>query len=224
MTDQMIHKLTDKLTKKTNKLLFASLAVLLALSIGFLAHFQMLGFLARAQEAKAQYVGEVRIYQGKTAEAAAEACKKDGFIPVEGNLNEGTDKDAVILGYSTTENKDEAITDVRMMQMTSGFSTINYKDLVARQYPGLDSVIDEQYNIIKEFKSKVESGSYNAKTALRFLNLYEIPELNMKLGDYYLSDSLNKEMLQKLLLQRRCQRKCLLPWQQLLRWQRHLRC
>ena len=201
MMDQMIHKLTDKLTKKTNKLLFASLAVLLALSIGFLAHFQMLGFLARAQEAKAQYVGEVRIYQGKTAEAAADACKKDGFIPVEGNLNEGTDKDAVILGYSTTENKDEAITDVRMMQMTSGFSTINYKDLVARQYPGLDSVIDEQYNIIKEFKSKVENGSYNAKTALRFLNLYEIPELNMKLGDYYLSDSLNKEMLQKLLLQ-----------------------
>ena len=201
MTDQMIHKLTDKLTKKTNKILFASLAVLLALSIGLLAHFQMLGFLARAQEAKAQYVGEVRIYQGKTAEAAADACKKDGFIPVEGNLNEGTDKDAVILGYSTTENKDEAITDVRMMQMTSGFSTINYKELVARQYPGLDSVIDEQYNTIREFRGKVESGSYNAKTALGFLNLYEIPELHMKLGDYYLSDALNKDMLQKLLLQ-----------------------
>ena len=191
----------NKLTKKTSKLLFASLAVVLALSIGFLAHFQMFGFLARAEEAKARYVSEVRIYQGKTAEAAADACKKDGFTPVEGNLNEGTDEDAVILGYSTTENKDEAITDVRMMQMTSGFSTINYKDLVARQYPGLDSVIDEQYNTIKEFKGKVESGSYNAKTALKFLNLYEIPELNMKLGDYYLSDSLNKDMLQKLLLQ-----------------------
>ena len=191
----------NKLTKKTNKVLFASLAVVLALSIGFLAHFQMFGFLARAEEAKAQYVGEVRIYQGKTAEAAAEACRKDGFTPVEGNLNEGTDEDAVVLGYTTTGNKDEALTDVRMMQMTSGFSTINYKDLVARQYPGLDSVIDEQYNTIKEFKGKVESGSYNAKTALKFLNLYEIPELNMKLGDYYLSDSLNKDMLQKLLLQ-----------------------
>lgn len=198
---QKMNRLTQALMKKTNKFLFASLAVVLALIIGLLAHFQMFGFLVRAEEAKALYVGEVRVYQGKTADAAADACKKDGFIPIEGNLNEGTDEDAVILGYSTTENKDEAITDVRMMQMTSGFSTINYKDLVARQYPGLDSVIDEQYNIIKEFKSKVENGSYNAKTALRFLNLYEIPELNMKLGDYYLSDSLNKEMLQKLLLQ-----------------------
>lgn len=191
----------QKLTKKTNKLLFASLAVVLALAIGFLAHFQMFGSLVRAKEAPVQYIGEVRVYQGKTAEAAAEACKKDGFTPVEGDLNEGTDEDAVILGYNTTENKDEAITDVRMMQMTSGFSTINYKELVARQYPGLDSLIDEQYNTIKEFRSKVESGSYNAKTALRFLNLYEIPELKMKLGDYYLSNALNKDMLQKLLLQ-----------------------
>ncbi len=173
---QKMKRLTQTLMKKTNKVLFASLAVALALIIGLLSHFQMFGFLVRAEEAKTLYVGEVRVYQGKTAEAAAEACKKDGFTPVEGDLNEGTDEDAVILGYSTTENKDEAITDVRMMQMTSGFSTINYKDLVARQYPGLDSVIDEQYNIIKEFKSKVESGSYNAKTALRFLNLYEIPE------------------------------------------------
>ena len=198
---QKMNRLTQALMKKTNKVLFASLAVALALIIGLLSHFQMFGFLVRAEEAKALYVGEVRVYQGKTAEAAADACKKDGFTPIEGNLNEGTDEDAVVLGYITTENQDEAITDIRMMQMTSGFSTINYKDLVARQYPGLDSVIDEQYDIIKEFKSKVESGSYNAKTALSFLNLYEIPELNMKLGDYYLSDSLNKEMLQKLLLQ-----------------------
>ena len=198
---QKMSRLTQKLTKKTNKFLFASLAVVLALLIGFLAHFQMFGLLARAEEAPIKYVSEVRIYQGKTAEAAADACRNDGFIPVEGNLNEGTGNDAVVLGYSTTENKDEAITDVRMMQMTSGFSTINYKDLVARQYPGLDSMIDEQYNTIKEFRSKVESGSYNAQTALRFLNLFEIPELSMKLGDYYLSDSLNKEMLQKLFLQ-----------------------
>ncbi len=198
---QKLNRLIQKLTKKTNKLLFASLAVVLALSTAFLAHFQMFGMLARAEEALTQYVSEVRIYQGKTVEAAKEACEQDGFIPVEGNLNEGTDEDAIILGYTTTENKDEAITDLRMMQMTSGFSTIDYKELIARQYPGLDSLIDEQYNTIKEFRSKVEGGSYNAKTALRFLNLFEIPELNMKLGDYYLSDSLNKDMLQKLLLQ-----------------------
>ena len=173
---QMMTKLTQMMMKKTNKFLFTALAVALALTIGFLAHFQMFGMLARAQEAATQYVSEVRVYQGKTVQDAKRACEADGFIPVDGNLNEGTDEDAVVLDYITTENQDEAITDVRMMQMTSGFSTINYKDLVARQYPGLDSVIDEQYDIIKEFKSKVESGSYNAKTALSFLNLYEIPE------------------------------------------------
>ena len=201
MTEKKPNKLTQMLKNKTGKILFASLAVTLALVIGFLGHFQMFGLLASAEQAQRQYVSEVRVYQGKTAEAAKEACRSDGFIPIEGNLNEGTDEDAVILGYTTCEDPDEAITDVRMMQMTSGFSTVNYKELVARQYPGLDSMIDEEYNTIKEFRGKVESGSYNAQTALKFLNLFEIPELGMKLGDYYISDKLDKDMLQKLFLQ-----------------------
>ena len=201
MTEKKPNKLTQMLKNKTGKILFASLAVTLALVIGFLGHFQMFGLLASAEQAQRLYVSEVRVYQGKTAEAAKEACRSDGFIPIEGNLNEGTDEDAVILGYTTCEDPDEAITDVRMMQMTSGFSTVNYKELVARQYPGLDSMIDEEYNTIKEFREKVESGSYNAQTALKFLNLFEIPELGMKLGDYYISDKLDKDMLQKLFLQ-----------------------
>ena len=95
---QKMNRLTQALMKKTNKFLFASLAVALALIIGLLAHFQMFGILTHAQEALTQYVGEVRIYQGKNVEAAKEACQKDGFIPIEGNLNEGTDEDAVFLG------------------------------------------------------------------------------------------------------------------------------
>ena len=198
---QMMTKLTQMLMKKTNKFLFAALAVALALTIGFLAHFQMFGMLARAQEAATQYVSEVRVYQGKTVQDAKRACEADGFIPVDGNLNEGTDEDAVVLGYITTENQDEAITDVRMMQMTSGFSTVNYADLVARQYPGVDSMIDEEYTTIGEFKEKVQKGSYNAQTALKFLNMYEIPDVNMKLGDYFVSGSVDKAMLKKLFLQ-----------------------
>ena len=190
-----------KLMKKTKKLLLLSLSVVLALTIGFLSHFQMFGLLANAQEAPTQYVGEVRLYQGATVEAAANACKTDGFTPVKGNLNEGAGNDAVVLGYTTTQDKNAAVTDLRMMQMTSGFSTVNYAELVKRQYPGVDSLIDEEYTTIKEFREKVGKGSYNAKTALQYLNLFKIPELGMKLGDYYLSDSLDKAMLKKLFLQ-----------------------
>ena len=130
---QRMNILNQIMMKKTNRFLFASLAVVLALAIGFLAHFQMFGMLVRAEEASKEYVGEMRTYQAKTVEEAKTLCKNDGFIPVEGNLNEGTGEDAVVLGFTTTDNKDEALTDVRMMQMTSGFSTVNYADLVARQ-------------------------------------------------------------------------------------------
>ena len=67
-------ELTQKLTKRTNRFLFSLLAVVLAMLIGFLGHFRMFGLLVRAEEAPTQYVSEVRIYQGKTAEAAGGAA------------------------------------------------------------------------------------------------------------------------------------------------------
>ena len=193
----------NSLKKKTCKFLLASLAVVLALAAGFLTQFQLIGrsLDGKEQQQTPQYVGEMRIYQGKTAQDAANACKEDGFTPVEGNLNEGSGYDAVVLGYSTTEDKEEAVTDVRMMQMTSGFSTVDYADLVERQYPGLDSLLDEEYKTILEFRRKVESGSYNAKMAQQYLNMFKIPELGMKLGDYYMSSQLSMPMLKRLFLQ-----------------------
>ncbi len=41
MMKQMLNRVTQMMMKKTNKFLFAALAVALALTIGFLAHFQM---------------------------------------------------------------------------------------------------------------------------------------------------------------------------------------
>ena len=200
MIRQRISQLKGKLANRPHKLLFAAIAVIMVMVLFLTDHFRIL--LSATGEGKtAKYVSEVRVYQGSTESKASDACRADGFIPVEGNLNEGSGYDAVVLGYTTTENPDEAITDVRMMQMTSGFSTVNYADLVARQYPGLDAMIDDEYTAIREFREKVSSGSYNARTALSYLNLFKIPELGMKLGDYYLSDALDKAMLRKLLLQ-----------------------
>ena len=61
MMKQMLNRAMQMMMKKTNKFLFSALAVVLALSTGFLAHFQMFGMLTRAQEAATQYVSEVRI-------------------------------------------------------------------------------------------------------------------------------------------------------------------
>ena len=199
--EQQMNNQRNLLSKRPYRWLFAPLAVALALVVCFLAHFQLIGSTLDNDKPATQYVGEVRLYQGKTVEAATNACKADGFIPVDGNLNEGTGYEAVVIGYTTTEDESAAITDVRMMQMTSGFSTVNYEELVERQFPGVASMIEDEYNLIKEFREKVSSGSFNAKTALSYLNLFDIPELGMKLGDYYISDSLDKSMLKKLFLQ-----------------------
>ncbi len=202
MTEQTEKTLISNPQKAIRKILFAFLAVALALLIGFIAQVQLIGHsLDNESQEPPEYVGEVRLYQGKTLSEAVERCKKDGFIPVNENLNEGTDFDAVVIGYIPTKNEEEATTDIRMMQMTSGFSTVNYAELVERQYPGVDDMINDEYKTIVEFREKVSSGSYNAKIALDYLNLFKIPEYNMNLGDYYISDKLDRAMLKKLFLQ-----------------------
>ena len=202
MIEQTTERTEQMPMKRSRSIFFIILAVFLALVTGLLAHFQLIGRALDDLNKKSEsYVSEVRVYQAKTVQEATQLCKNDGFIPVEGDLNEGSDEDAVVIGYTTTTEESEAITDIRMMQMTSGFSTINYKELIEKQYPGLDSMIDEEYTTIGEFKEKVQKGSYNAQTALKFLNMYEIPDFNMKLGDYFVSGSVDKAMLKKLFLQ-----------------------
>ena len=202
MTEQAAKTLTNNPGKTIRKILFAFLAVALALIIGFIAQVQLVGHSLDSEDTEPpEYVGEVRLYQGKTLDEAIDRCIKDGFTPVRENLNEGTDYDAVVVGYVPTKNEEEATTDIRMMQMTSGFSTVNYAELVERQYPGVDDMINDEYKTIVEFRGKVSSGSYNAKIALDYLNLFKIPEYNMNLGDYYISDKLDRAMLKKLFLQ-----------------------
>ena len=186
---------------KTRKILIASLAVALAVIVGFVSIVELFGKSVFAANPDNQYVAEVRTYQGETYQDAKDLCRADGFIPVEGDLNEGTDEDAVILGYKTTTDESAALTDIRMMQMTSGFSTVNYLDIAKKHYPGIDSLVNDQYTMIQEFKEMAKGKQYNAMTALKFLNVYEIPELNMKLGDYFMSDKLSKDKLKEMFLQ-----------------------
>ena len=99
----------NKVKAGAAKFLFAVFAVALALVTGFVSQVQLIGAsLDGKQAAPTQYVGEVRIYQGETAQAATAACRADGFTPVEGNRNEGSGYDAVVLGYTTTEDKESA--------------------------------------------------------------------------------------------------------------------
>ena len=187
--------------KKAGRFIKIAVSVILALVMGFIAAAGYFNAAVRAEQTAERYLSQVRVYTAQSEAQARALCEADGFIPVEGNLNEGSGYDAVILGYKTTDDADEALTDVRMMQMTSGFSSLNYSEVISRQYPKLDGMIQNELTAAREFAVRLNSGSSNAAVARDYLNLFTIPETGMKLGDYLSSDSVNADTLKKLFLQ-----------------------
>ena len=68
---------------------------------------------------KGKYVSEVYVAYGKNADAAKKVLEDKGYTPVEGNLNEGG-KTYAMLGYKTTDDPQQAITDLSVMNMNGG--------------------------------------------------------------------------------------------------------
>ena len=66
------------------------------------------------------YIKSVKLAQAKTREEAKDALEKEGYIFLEGNLNEGTDADGVWLGYTITTDPSEAIYDIKLMNTKGG--------------------------------------------------------------------------------------------------------
>ena len=66
------------------------------------------------------YIKEIRISTASTADAAKKWLTDNGYIVVDTDLNQKTGKDYVYIGYKTTTNPDEAVTDISLMQMDGG--------------------------------------------------------------------------------------------------------
>ena len=81
--------------------------------------------------ASKQYLKEVKMFYGRTKEAAKTACEKEGFVFCPTDLNKGapnviregdytTKPNAamgIYMGYKTTEDKGNAITDITLLDM-----------------------------------------------------------------------------------------------------------
>ena len=79
-----------------------------------------------------KYVSEVYVAYGKNADEAKKTLSDKGFTPVEGNLNDGG-KTYAMMGYKTTDNIRDSITDLAVMNMHGDYSVEDYKKLLKGQ-------------------------------------------------------------------------------------------
>ena len=104
--------------RKSTKIISLILTVLMLVTA-----FPFIAFAARQET----YIKELRISTASTAAEAKQWLIDNGYTVVDTDLNQKTGKDCVYIGYKTTTNPNEAITDVALMQMNGGYTISDYE-------------------------------------------------------------------------------------------------
>ena len=138
-------------------------------------------------EAQPVYLKEVQISTGSTAAEAKQWLIDNGYTVLNEDLNAGTGKDYSYIGYKTTTNKAEAICDISLMSMESGYKTMNYGEMVRQSQKGIEDRASEMLVALREFRTNYEAGSPNARIAKETLDIFRAGENDsVPLGDYLL--------------------------------------
>ena len=147
---------------------------------------------AMAASSKATYIKGVVISYGSTEDEAKNWLTDNGYEVLDYNLNEGADdlissKRAVYLGYTTTEDPEEAVTDMKLMNMKGGYSVQDYQMLLEEQKTNIRSFLDDFIIAINEYRTNYANGQQRAVVAHEMLNLLYDDDTQQYMGDLLLN-------------------------------------
>ena len=124
------------------------------------------------------------IYAGNIDKAKEQL--PEGYQLLENDLNTGTGDLGVFICYSTTENRDEAITDIKVMHESGGFQRTNFKSSLEQAIDGVYGLAKEMMTAVDEFIQNFNAGPPGAVYAKDALNYFRYDVLNL-LGDFMVS-------------------------------------
>ena len=183
-----------------NKLHKALKSILsIVLSIVMLSSFALSSFAVEKR-----YIKDVKlIYAESKSEAASYV--PDGYMLLEYDLNEGTeyvfDVKQVYIAYSITTNPDEAITDIKMMNMNGGFVLSDYEEQLKNVKESVKRLADDVKAAVSMFVRNYMSGTSGARAAYYALNSFTVDEAyGQGLADYFLYGNPDDAFFVKLVL------------------------
>ena len=124
-----------------------------------------------------EYLSDLRIVYADDYDEATEILDDsglEGYRLLDANLNENTGKRGVFLVYKTTDDVEDAITDIAVMQMDGGYKEGNYQEMIAESYQEYLDMGENYLEAIDYFKKAYEADNYLAKLAYRQLNFYNV--------------------------------------------------
>jgi hypothetical protein len=135
------------------------------------------------------YLSDLKMAEAATADEAKKMLTDAGFEVLDKNLNPGGDK-AVYLGYKKSKNVDDAITDVKVMNMNGGFNISDYETIFEEAMDTYSSEINNIRVAANEFAENYKAGKKEALNAYRQLNYYYVENdkgVKTNMGDYMLN-------------------------------------
>ncbi len=139
-----------------------------------------------------KYVKEMIISYGKTEEEAKKWLTDNDYEVIDNNLNDGADdllstKRAVYVGYKTTDNADEAITDMKVMNMKGGYSVQDYQMLLDEQKESIKSFFSNFEVAVQEYRDNYKANKGRAIAAHDMLNMLYDDDTKQYMGDLLLN-------------------------------------
>ena len=178
----MMIKTKEHNLRKTIFFTLKTIAVILVICLAMEYPSQICGRVSAAD--KVYYISDIQIFQAPDEGEAKRLCESDGYICAPKNLNAGTGKDAVFMGYKLTEDKRDAICDIELLHMNGGYQIKDYAQANADLEKSNYGTAETMYASANEFIVNYKNGSPKAVEAYEGLNLFKVPETdNAKLGD-----------------------------------------
>ncbi len=163
---------------KPARYLTAIIALILTLTLVALAP------LNTAAATVGKYVSELYIAYGKDEADAEAVLTSKGFLPIKGNLNDNCDA-YVMMGYKTTDDIRESITDIAVMNMDGSFNTTEYTEVLRQRKTQVADLLEGFMATIMEYRANYRDGKAKATAVHDLLNKLTDDDSGMGLGDLF---------------------------------------
>lgn len=142
---------------------------------------------------RVRYISDVIVAFGNTYDEAVQWLKSNGWSNyIEADLNKNSssmfDKDrAVVIGYRTTYNVNEAITDLALMNMEGGYSYTSYNDMLDKKKNDLKIFATDFSYALQEYRTNYNKGNQKAITTYNLLNEFVDDDTGKPVGSLFLN-------------------------------------
>ena len=152
------------------------------------------------------YIRDVRLAIDKDPEKAKQILEDDGYEVVDQDLNEdaGTvwndmGDQAVYMGFKRTKNPDQAIREMKTMNMLGKYNFTILEQRIEEHKAEAKKIYDKLKVALAEFKENYKNGDLAAKICYQNLQKIREDDSGMLMGDLFLSDISEEDLLRVLL-------------------------